>query len=84
MNKQIFLVLHNIRSTYNVGSIFRTADAAGVSKIYLGGYTPTPEDEKIAKTALGAEKTMPWEKCKQTWRLLEKLKKDGVKIVALE
>src|SRR3989344_1308031 len=81
---QIFLILHNIRSAYNVGSIFRTADATGVSKIYLCGYTPTPAEMKVAKTALGAEKTVPWEQHKQTWRLLQKLKKDGVQIVALE
>jgi tRNA G18 (ribose-2'-O)-methylase SpoU len=57
--------LHNIRSTYNVGSIFRTADAAGVKKIYLTGYTPAPIDrfglprKDIAKVALSAERTMP-------------------------
>lgn len=109
---KIFLILHNIRSAYNVGSIFRTADGAGVSKIYLCGYTPSPcrncldvetksqsdsrdsrstrlgatsaVGRKIAKTALGAEKYVPWEQCKQTWRLLEKIKKDGVHVVALE
>ena len=105
----MFLVLHNIRSAHNVGSIFRTADAAGVSKIYLGGYTPTPtrfdlfedphlrsvgasdgqarsnlKEDKIAKVALGAEKTVPWEQHKQTWRLLEKFKKEGIKVIALE
>ena len=88
---QIFLILHNIRSAYNVGSIFRTADATGVSKIYLCGYTPTPllrqgfgGQAKVGKTALGAEKTIPWEQFKQTWRLLEKFKRDGIKIIALE
>ena len=106
-NKKIAVVLYNVRSRENVGSIFRTADAAGVSKIYLCGITPTPgvgnpkfeilnpkqipnhkpqiqNSDKIAKTALGAEKWVPWEYCKQTWRLLDKLKKDGVNIVALE
>jgi tRNA G18 (ribose-2'-O)-methylase SpoU len=82
--QEIYLILHNIRSAYNVGSIFRTADAAGVKKVYLGGYTPTPTDNKVKKTALGAEKTVPWEYYKQTWRLLEKLEKEGVQIVALE
>ncbi|MDO8495157.1 MAG: TrmH family RNA methyltransferase [bacterium] len=93
---KLFIILHNIRSAYNVGSIFRTADAAGVEKIYLGGYTPDPsqEEAKIAKTALGAEKTVPWERCQQTWRLLDKLKNPSfakastgegrVQIVALE
>lgn len=80
----MYLILHNIRSAYNVGSIFRTADATGVNKIYVCGYSPTPDDKKVAKTALNAEKSVPWEYYKQTWRLLEKLKKDSVQIVALE
>ena len=85
MNKKnVLLILHNIRSRENVGSIFRTADAAGVSKIYLCGITPTPPHEKISKTALGAETYVSWKYCKQTWRLLEKLKKEGVIVVALE
>src|SRR3989344_9584242 len=87
MKREVYLVLHNIRSAHNVGSIFRTADAAGVSKIYLGGYTPTPPNEKISKVALGAEKTVPWEQCKQTWRLLKKLstcKVGPCRILALE
>jgi len=88
--KEIFLILHNIRSTYNVGSIFRTGEAAGVSKIYLSGYTPAPEDKfkkenkMILKTALGAEKLIPWEKVSGTTKLLAKLKKERVEIVALE
>src|SRR3990167_1898457 len=87
MKKEVYLVLHNIRSTHNVGSIFRTADAVGVSKIYLCGYTPAPPNDKISKVALGAEKTVPWEQCKQTWRLLKKLSTTKVgpcRIVALE
>ncbi len=80
----MYLILHNIRSAYNVGSIFRTADAAGVDKIYVCGYSPTPADKKVAKTSLGAEKTVPWEYHKQTWQLLKKLKADGMQIVALE
>ncbi len=84
MEKKIVIILHNIRSRENVGSIFRTADAAGVSKIYLCGITPTPPHEKISKTALGAETYVSWESYKQTWRLLEKLKRDSINIVALE
>jgi tRNA G18 (ribose-2'-O)-methylase SpoU len=84
MKKEIHLVLCNIRSRENVGSIFRTADAVGVSKIYLCGITPTPPHEKISKTALGAEEFVDWEYCKDTWRLLGKLKKDKINIVALE
>ena len=82
--KEIYVVLNNIRSRENVGSIFRTADAAGVSKIYLCGITPAPPHEKISKTALGAENYVPWEYHKQTWRLLANLKKEGMDIVALE
>ena len=84
MTKTVVAILDNIRSRENVGSIFRTADSAGVSKLYLCGITPQPPHEKISKTALGAELIVPWEYHKQTWRLLEKLKKDGYHIVALE
>lgn len=80
----VYAILHNIRSAHNVGSIFRTADGAGVSKVYLCGYTPTPISNKVSKTALGAEKYLPWEHISQTLKLLEKLKKDGVQIIALE
>jgi 23S rRNA (guanosine2251-2'-O)-methyltransferase len=86
MENKTILIVPNVRSILNVGSIFRTADAAGVSKIYLCGYTPTPEEhpEKIAKTALGAEKSVPWEYEAQAWRVIEKLKKEGYLILALE
>lgn len=82
--EDFYVVCDNIRSTFNVGAIFRTADAAGVTKIYLCGYTPTPPRYEIEKVALGAEKTVPWEHVAQTWRLLERLKAQGVQIVALE
>ena len=84
LKPKIVVVLHNIRSRENVGSVFRTADAAGVDKLYLCGITPCPPHEKISKTALGAEKTVPWEYHRQTWRLIEQLKKDGFRVVALE
>ncbi|OGN29818.1 MAG: hypothetical protein A3A33_00820 [Candidatus Yanofskybacteria bacterium RIFCSPLOWO2_01_FULL_49_25] len=80
----LYLILNNIRSAYNVGSIFRAADGAGVAKIYICGFTPTPDNPKIAKTALGAEKVIPWEYHKQVGRLIKKLKSDGIRIVALE
>lgn len=83
-NREVSLILYNIRSRYNVGSIFRTADGAGVSKIYLGGITPTPPHNKISKVALGAEEFVDWEKIKQTGRLIDKLKDQGYQIVALE
>lgn len=83
-------VLHNIRSIHNVGSIFRTADAAGVEKIYLCGFTPSPLNElgrprmPFIKVSLGAEKYVPWEKVRFAPLLLKKLKKDGFKIFAVE
>lgn len=86
----VSLILHNIRSAHNVGSLFRTADAAGVSKIFLSGYTPAPLDRfgkprnDIAKVALGAEKTIPWEHISNTKLLLRKLKKEKTEIVAVE
>ncbi|MDO8529878.1 MAG: RNA methyltransferase [bacterium] len=84
MKGTFFVVCDNIRSLENIGSIFRTADALGVDKIYLCGISGRPPHEKISKTALGAEKTIPFEHHKQLFRLLEKLKKEKVRIVALE
>ena len=86
----MIVILHNIRSTHNVGSIFRTADATGCEKIYLCGITPAPRDrfgrenEKISKVALGAEKWITWEKVGQTTRLIDKIKKEGYKFLAIE
>ncbi len=84
------LVLPDIRSALNVGAIFRTADAVGISKIYLTGYTPRPTDKfgriqkDIAKSALGAETWIPWKYKEKIIPLINKLKKDGYTIVALE
>ena len=86
----ISLILYNLRSSHNVGAIFRTADAICVDKIYLIGYTPAPTDQfgrinkKIARTALGAEKTISWEKTEDIWGLIKKLKEKDSQIVALE
>ncbi|TSC76438.1 MAG: tRNA/rRNA methyltransferase SpoU [Parcubacteria group bacterium Gr01-1014_31] len=80
----IFLVADNIRSLYNVGALFRNSDAFGVAKLYLCGYTGTPPSKEIAKTALGAETTVPWEHCRQVLPLLRRLRKVGVRIIALE
>ena len=77
----MIVVLHNIRSLHNVGSIFRTADAAGVEKIYLCGYTPSPLDEMncprqpLTKVSLGAEKIVEWKKIKSSAAIIKKLKK---------
>jgi len=85
MNKKPFYVIcDNIRSLENIGSIFRTADALGVDKIFLCGICGQPPQLKISKTALGAEDNIPWEYCWQTWRVIDKLKKEGVSIIALE
>ncbi len=80
----------DIRSTENVGAMFRTADAAGISKIYLAGYTASPTDrfgrprKDIAKSALGAEKNVAWESVPKVLPLLQTLKKEGYAIVAIE
>lgn len=84
MTPEFFLILPNIRSCHNVGAMFRTADACGVTKIYLVGYTPQPPRKEIDKVALGAEKAVPWEARKRLKPLLTNLKKEGVTIVALE
>jgi len=84
------LILNDIRSVENVGAIFRTADASGISKIYLVGYTPAPLDRfgrkrnDLAKSALGAEDFVSWESKKSILPLLTKLKKDGFMVIALE
>jgi tRNA G18 (ribose-2'-O)-methylase SpoU len=85
-----FVILCDVRSSHNVGAIFRTADAVGVSKIYLGGYTPAPVDrfgrvnEKLLKTALGATSTVLWEQVPDTPLLLSTLSSRDVTLVAVE
>jgi 23S rRNA (guanosine2251-2'-O)-methyltransferase len=92
------LILSDIRSVQNVGAIFRTADAIGISKIYLSGITPAPIDRfgrkrsDLAKSALGAEENVPWEQIpsrlphesEDLVHLLEKLKKENFKIISVE
>lgn len=84
------LILNNIRSAQNVGSLFRTADAAGIDKIYLIGITPTPKDRfgkpnnDIKKTALGAENSILYEHKKTILPLIKRLKKEGYKIISIE
>jgi 23S rRNA (guanosine2251-2'-O)-methyltransferase len=93
MKRKFIVIIHNLRSAYNVGSIFRTADGIGVEKIYLTGYTPAPNsrgpystasDRMIVKTALGAEKNVPFEKKKSIGLVMKKLHSEGFKIIALE
>src|SRR3989344_7183705 len=83
-DKNFYVICDNIRSLENIGSIFRTSDALGVSKIYLCGISGGPPNQKISKTALGAEKTIPFEYCRQIGRLIDKLKKDKIQIITLE
>lgn len=84
------LILHNIRSVENVGAMFRTADAAGVDKIYITGYTPAPLDrfgrvrKDLHKSALGAEEFVPWEQKKNIGSVISQLKKEGFSIIGLE
>ncbi len=79
-----YVVCDNIRSLENIGSIFRTADALGMDKIFLTGICGQPPHPKINKTALGAEKNIPWQHYWQVWRLVEKLQKEKVSVVVLE
>lgn len=87
---QTFILLHNIRSVYNVGAIFRTADAVGVSRIILSGYTPTPVDRfgnarrDFVKCALGAERSVAWEYVKNPTKTLDRLKKEKFEIISVE
>ena len=86
----MLLVLHNIRSVHNVGSIFRTSDAAGVDEIILSGYTPTPLDrfqqprKDFTKVSLGAEKTVPWQYVKTLSATLKQLQRENYLLVAIE
>lgn len=87
---QIAVLLHNIRSAHNVGSIFRTADAAGVSEVLLSGYTPSPLDrfgraqKDIVKTALGAEISVRWQKFPDARRVIDERRTQGWRIVGVE
>jgi 23S rRNA (guanosine2251-2'-O)-methyltransferase len=94
----IILIIHNVRSTHNVGSLFRSADGFGVTHIYLTGYTPYPQTEnddrlphisskienQIQKTALGAQKSVPWKHLENLYELIDSLKKEGYLVAALE
>lgn len=80
----IVVVLENIRSAYNVGSVFRTADAFLLEAIYICGYTAFPPHKEIKKTALGAEDTVHWKQFKHIKEAIEELKQLGYKIFAVE
>lgn len=80
----IYGLLDNIRSLYNVGSIFRTSDGALVRKLYLCGYTPHPPRKEIDKTALGATRSVPWEYYRDPLLAIDELRARGAKICVLE
>lgn len=88
--KDAFVLLHDVRSVYNVGSVFRTADCLGITGIILSGYTPEPVDrfgrprKDFAKVALGAEVSVPWKKFNKFSEACRFFKKSGVQIIALE
>jgi len=88
--RRIAVILHNVRSAHNVGSILRTADASGVSHVHLSGYTPLPKDrfgrinKEVAKTALGAEKFIPWSHVPDPFQLVLMLQKRGWRVVGVE
>jgi len=80
----VIAVLENIRSAYNVGSVFRTADAFLLQAIYITGYTCTPPHKEIKKTALGAEKSVDWKHFTNAYEAITELKNNGYKVYAIE
>lgn len=98
MKRQIILIAHDVRSTHNVGSLLRTADGLGVARVWLTGITPYPAtqddtrlphmaaklDKQIAKTALGAERSVDWRQSTDLAKVVQELKAKGYEIVALE
>ncbi len=82
--EQVKVVLHNIRSMHNVGSVFRSGDAFGISEIILSGYSPTPPRDEITKTAIGAEEFVDWRYVDDIKAEILRLKSDGYTIIGLE
>jgi tRNA G18 (ribose-2'-O)-methylase SpoU len=80
----IWVLLDNIRSLYNVGSIFRSCDGARISRLILCGYTPHPPRREIEKTALGATQSVPWEYVKEPLAAIASLKSQGIRLCVLE
>lgn len=83
---KLSVILHNIRSIHNVGSAFRTADAVGAGMVWLSGFTPGPDThpDRIGRTALGAQESVPWGRMKRVGDIFRKLRCSGVRIIALE
>ncbi len=84
VNIPLCLILDDLRSAFNVGSIFRSAECFGVSQIYLCGYTPTPDNSKVQKTAMGTDEFVNWSAHSSVGQVIKELKKDGFTIYALE
>lgn len=80
----VVIILDNIRSSHNVGSVFRTADAFLIEKIYLSGVSATPPNRDVLKTAIGATETVEWEYAKETSAIVRQLKKEGYAIITIE
>lgn len=80
----VYVVLNSIRSNYNVGAIFRTSDGAMIEKLYLCGYTPCPPKKEVMKTALGSTESVKWEYVKDAKSIIREMKKNNIKICALE
>ncbi len=80
----LYLILENLRSSYNVGSVFRTCDSTCITKLFLCGYTPLPPDLGISKTALGAEEYVPWEYAPEALAVVEFLQSEGIFVAAFE
>lgn len=80
----LYLIVDNVRSLYNVGSIFRSCDGAMVKKLFLCGFTPYPPRKEIDKTALGATESVPWEYVPNVATAIERLKQEGIRVAALE
>lgn len=82
--KQVKVLLHNIRSMHNVGAVFRSSDAFGISEILLSGYSPTPPRPEISKTAIGAEEHVNWSYWEDEQAMIKNLKEQGYCIIGLE
>ena len=83
-NSELSALLDNVRSAWNVGSIFRTADGLGVARLYLCGITPTPDNQSVCKTSLGAEDHVAWEHSLNALDTANELKNEGCRLVGLE
>ncbi len=81
---QIKVILHNIRSLHNVGSVFRSSDAFGISELILTGYTPTPPRPEINKTAIGAEGFVDWRHSETATEIIKELKQNGYTVLGME